>query len=270
MLLSWWAGAIWATASPGNPSRAWISLGGLAIAALAFIAPLVLLIFFITGAAKTFREWRRDRRHVTGKYNAAERAELALRAHHEHAWARAVTLRANLNARQAPPTIHVWDVVPQHNEVFFSDIAANYARFYGQNVTYTTSNGFFFGNPLFVAAGVALTAASNAGRRSAAEAAAREQWREHQPVRLIVSNQRLVCNVGGQWLSFYYSAMTAVYPEVANWTLVCQFDSTPPLLLHGADVPTAALITTLMTYGPDAIAEHPSLRPLGPIPSLER
>jgi hypothetical protein len=56
--------------------------------------------------------------------------------------------------------------------------------------------------------------------------------------------------------------MTAVYPEVDRWALVCQFDSTSPLLLHGPAAPAAALVTVLMTHGPEAIQQHPSLAPL--------
>jgi len=78
----------------------------------------------------------------------------------------------------------------------------------------------------------------------------------------VASNQRLLCQVGGRWLSFHYSAMTAVYPEVGDWTLITQYGGTSPLMLSGLHVPAAALFTVLGTHGPDAVAVHPSLQML--------
>lgn len=259
----WWAAAISSSVDPNDPADAAASLAVVALGGLAFLLAFIALVFFVVGAVRALVEWRRDRRHATGRYNRAELADRAQQEHFGRAWEATAHLRATLAAHQVPPQIRVWDVVPRPNEAFFLDTGATYARFYGQDVSYSQSGGFFFGHPLFVAAGLAVTAAGNAARRSAAEAAAAAQWREHQNVRLIVSNQRLICQVGGHWLSFDYGAMTAVYPEVQQWSLVCQFDSAEPLMLHGPGVPAAAVITVLMTYGPDAVAEHPSLAPLG-------
>ncbi len=258
-----WTAAISSEVDPDDPADVGASLAALGLLGLAFLLPLIALVFFIVGVVKAVSGWRRDRRHATGRYNRAELADRAQQEQFARAWADTSQLRATLAAHQVPPQIRVWDVIPRPNEVFFVDTAATYARFYGQNVSYAQSGGFFFGHPLFVAAGLAVTAAGNAARRSAAEAAAAAQWREHQGVRLIASNQRLICHANGQWLSFDYGAMTAVYPEVEQWSLVCQFDSAEPLMLHGPGVPAAAVITVLMTYGPDAVAEHPSLAPLG-------
>jgi hypothetical protein len=238
------------------------SLGGLLLMLLAFVTAIVAAVFFVVGVVRTLSEWRRVRRHAAGKFTQAELEDRARAEAFASSWQNARQLHATLAHRQVPAQIQVWDVVPNAGEAFFYDTSASYARFYGQDVAYNRSGGFFFGHPLFVVAGVALSAAGNAARRSSAEAAAAAQWRKHQTVRLLVSNQRLVCNAGGQWLSFYYSAMTAVYPEVDRWALVCQFDSTTPLLLHGPAVPAAALVTVLMTHGPEAIQQHPSLAPL--------
>ena len=258
-----WAAAIGATVNSEDPADAGAALAALGLLGLGFLLPLIALVFFIVGLGRAVSEWRRDRRHASGRYNRAELADRAQQEYFSRSWEATAQLRATLAAHQVPPQIRVWDVIPRPNEVFFLDTTATYARFYGQNVSYSQSGGFFFGHPLFVAAGLAVTAAGNAARRSAAEAAAVAQWREHQGVRLIVSNQRLICQANGQWLSFDYGAMTAVYPEVEQWSLVCQFDSAEPLMLHGPGVPAAAVITVLMTYGPDAVAEHPSLAPLG-------
>lgn len=59
--------------------------------------------------------------------------------------------------------------------------------------------------------------------------------------------------------------MTAVYPEVDRWTLICEFgDATEPRLLSGLSAPLMCVMTVLLTYGPDAVTQHPSLRPLAP------
>ncbi len=247
---------------PNDPADVGTAFAALGVLALALLIPLVASIFVIVGAVRAFGEWRRDRRRATGKFNRAERVAHARHEQGARAWQSSIHLRQALTRHEVPPPVRVWDVVPAADEVFFADTAATYARYYGQDVSYTQSGGFFFGHPLFVAAGLAVTAAGNSARRSAAEASAREQWREHQTVRLVVSNRRLICNVGGQWLSFWYSDMTAVYPEVEQWSLICQFGSTSPLLLTGLEVPSAALITVLMTHGPAAVAEHPSLQAL--------
>ena len=202
-----------------------------------------------------FRAWARRRRHARGKFTPAETVQ-------RQAWSHAEHLLGDLLRRQTPATIRVWDLIPNQGEVFFSDASATYARYYGRDVSYSRSSTFAFGHPAFVLAALGASAIGNASRRSRAESIAREQWREHQSVRLVVSNQRLICQVGGQWLSFYYSAITAMYPEVEQWTLICQFDSAPPIMLHGEYIPAASVITTLMTHGLEALEEHPSLQRL--------
>jgi hypothetical protein len=105
------------------------------------------------------------------------------------------------------------------------------------------SGGFFYGRPAFVLAGVAATAIGNAARKSAATRAEQTTWRECQVSRVIVTNQRLVCFANGRALSFYYSGMTAVYPEVDRWTLVCEFGDSERLLISGDDSPLVSLMT---------------------------
>jgi len=241
-----------------------IGLAGLVLMGLAYLLAAVAAVFLVVGVIRVLAAAHRRRRWAKGRFTRTEQQAQAIDAAYAQAWHRAGRLRLALERREVPPSVDVWDVIPQPGETFFFDTSAQYARYYGQDVTYATSGGFFFGHPLFVAAGVAMTAAGNAARRSAAEAAAQAQWREQQSVRLLVSNQRLVCNVNGQWLSFFYSAMTAVYPEVDRWSLVCQFDSTSPMLLSGPAIPEAALLTVLMTHGPEAVTRHPSLQPLAP------
>ncbi|WP_213816966.1 hypothetical protein [Glaciihabitans sp. dw_435] len=181
----------------------------------------------------------------------------------ESAWAAARDLRARLVARETPGAVTAWGIIPRPDETTFFDLAADYARYYGQDVTYTQRGGFFFGRPSFVLAGIAATAIGNAARRNAATKAAQTTWREWQPTRVVVTDQRLICQVEGQWLTFDYGAMNAVYPEAERWAVVCQFtNGVAPLMLSGLSAPMIGVMTVLLTQGPDAVREHPSLRVL--------
>ncbi|MFV0252703.1 MAG: hypothetical protein ACK5H2_05135 [Beutenbergiaceae bacterium] len=232
------------------------------------LAMLTAAIASLVGALRTLGQWYRRRRRAAGRFTDAEVAQRAAEDTAQANWAGAKRLRSDLLREQMPAPIKVWDVVPHKGEEFYFDTSIQYARYYGQNVSYTQSGGLYVGSPAFVLAGLALTAAANSAQRSAAERQAREQWREFQTVQLLISDRRLVCKANGQWLSFYFSGMTAVYPKVEQWALVCEFESAEPLMLHGLSGPLVAVMTTHLTLGSDALDEHPSLLPLRqPAPS---
>jgi hypothetical protein len=244
--------------------NAWIALAGLGLFLVGLAGPIVAAIVTMVAGVRTYKQWRRSRGH----YSSSERAVNAVRKQQEHsskaAWTHAQALRASLIAREIPAAIRVWEVVPNPGEVMFFDFSADYARYYGRDVSYSQSGGFFFGHPAFVLAGLAATSIGNTSRRNAAVTASQATWRERQPARVVVTNQRLVCHAGGHWLSFPFSSMTAVYPEVDRWTLICEFgDSAEPLLLAGPHSALISVMTVLLTHGADAVAEHPSLQRLG-------
>ncbi|MDN3310350.1 hypothetical protein QWJ90_05370 [Microbacterium oryzae] len=236
-----------------------LGLTVLSVIAAMVVGMLVAAVLTVTGALRVRRESRR-RRGILTPFEQVQQA----RAQQELArWEAARALRSTLLRRQVPATMPVWHVVPEGDEVFFFELEADYERYYGQDVTYTSAGGVFAGRPAFVLAGLAASAVVTASRRSAANAAAAEQWREWEHVRVLVSNRRLVCLVRGQWMSFHYGAMTAIYPEVSSWTLVTEFGGTiAPLRLRGADVPLAAVMTVFAAYGEDGLARHPGLAPL--------
>ncbi|AMM19682.1 hypothetical protein AX769_05400 [Frondihabitans sp. PAMC 28766] len=178
-------------------------------------------------------------------------------------WAEAQRLRGLLLARRVPPVFTSWQLVPEPGEVFFYELGADYERFYGQEVGYRPASGFYFGSPAFILAGLAVSGITNVQRRRDAAAQSATQWRELEAIRFVVTNHRLLCLVGGQWVSFHYGAMTAVYPEVASGALICEFTGVPPLRLQGPDVAIAAVMTVFATHGLQAVAEHPSLQVLG-------
>jgi hypothetical protein len=247
---------------PDYANNAGLALGALAAYLLALAGPLVFALIALVQGVRTFRASRRSGGVVPGPAGRQMGTRPAPAASLDVAWNRARGLRTHLIARGMPAEIHAWEVVPHAGEVMYFDVYAHYARFYGTNETYTRSSGFFYGRPAFVLAGVAATAVGNAARKSAATRAAQTTWREWQVSRVIVTNQRLVCFANGRALAFYYSGMTAVYPEVDRWTLVCEFGDSEPLLISGDDSPLVSLMTILFTHGPDAVAQHPSLAKL--------
>jgi phage gp37-like protein len=194
-------------------------------------------------------------------------AEIQAAQARDAAWRASVDLYRSLLRREVPPGIRVWDVVSGPEEVFLFETPAVYARYYGSDVTYTTRGGFYFGHPAFVVTGLAVSAIANASARSRAEAMARAQWRERQVCRTLVSNQRIVCLAGGQQLSFYFNSMIAVYPEIDQSTLICQFDGASPLMLTGDAAPMIAIVAVLQTHGMQALEEHPGLARLRSVPA---
>lgn len=242
-------------ASGGEPGG-WATVLIAVLFLAAFALPIAAFIVFLVQAVKVYRRGRRAR----GRFTKGEQALIDLHRSDASAWNHAAYLRRALRAHEVPARIgRPWELVPYPDEEFFLDVPAQYSRFYGQNVSYGQTSTFAFGHPAFVVGALAMTAVANGASRSSARRQAAEQWREHQEARVLVSNRRLICVADGRPLTFDFSAMVAVYPEVDQRTLVCQFDGAEPLMLHGMHVPPIAVITTMMALGPDAVAHHPSL-----------
>jgi len=243
------------------PGGLWSAITGL-IAFVAVIGVIIGLVVSLIGGLKVFRGWLRSRGMLTRSERAARDFTAARENSAQISWDRARRLRAALLAHEAPPTVAVWDLVPRADEVALLDVPATYARYYGTDVVAASSSTLFVGHPAFVLAGLAASGMSRAASARRAAAAAQAQWREWQTVRVVVTNQRIACNVGGQWLSFDYGAVAA-YPEVTSWTLVCQFGNiAAPLLLAGDSGPLISVITILMTHGEAGLRDHPDLKAL--------
>ena len=244
-----------------SSSDAGLALAWLALAGMATLVPLVLVIIAIVQGHHVYRESRRRRGHFTA-------AELAIRSEAERRqqlWVAAAEMRQQLLRHEVPSSFAQWEVVPYAGEVFFHDGPMTYARYYGQDVAYSQSSSVAVGHPAFVLATFAVSAIGNAASRSRATAQAREQWREWQTTRVLVSNMRLAVLASGHWLSFEYAAMTAIYPEVAANTLVCQFTNAVPMMLQGPHAVFATVMTVFATHGEAGLAGHPQLRVLDPI-----
>lgn len=238
------------------------ALGVLALLALALIGPLICLILVLKGLHGVWRSWRRHQ----GKYTKSDQRRLhglrqreADRLADEQALRGALLLGRRLLSGELPPPLPVTDVLPIQGEQFLLRGAARYQRYYGQDVTYSTSSPMAFGRPTFVAAVLVTSAVSNASARSRAQSMARAQWREDQQVDMLVSDQRIWCRTAAQgWLRFDVDGITAVYPDLENRKVVLEFERGEPLLLAGRLVPAACVLALHRRLGPDGLRNHPA------------
>lgn len=237
--------------------------GGRSVVVLiALMATMASSVYAVRNGSRAYRAHRR----AHGRYTRRELAALERAAQVEAAatadWQAARGLLNQLAANGPPPALTVWGLVLDHDEQAHLEVTAAYSRYYGGDGSYVHVNGFFFGSAPFVVAGYALTALGNSSRRAAARNEAALRWREHQTAHVLLTNRRLVCNVAGRWLSFYYSAVTAVYPEPLNWSVVLDFADTQPLRLTGPGGLTSAIYAVWALHGSRGLREHPQLEAL--------
>ncbi len=235
------------------------SLLGLLVLLCAMVAPIVFLVIALRNGYRAFRSWRRRHGHFTKREAIVRQQEDA----HAAGWQHARWLRSVLEQRELPPEVEVWGVVPWAGEHFFLAGPLQYSRYYGTDVVYGQSSVVAFGRPAWVAGAVIGNAIGNSVARSRARSAAVTQWREHQQAEVLVSNERIVCNVVGRgWLSFPFTAVTAVYPDPERFNVVLEFGDTSPLSLTGPMAPAVSTLSVMLTHGHEALRTHPALEPL--------
>jgi hypothetical membrane protein len=200
-------------------------------------------------------------RRRAGHFTLEERREIARRDDLYKSWDHARALAISLLSDDPGGRFRPWDVVLDPGEAAVVDCPAGYARFYGTTVSYTQSSGTFFGSPAFVLAGMGATAISNSARRRAAERLAADQWREHQQVRCLVTEQRILLQRADyQWLSFYFSAIVSMHPFPAEGLFFAEFEDTSPLRLEGAAAVIASVVTVWYRFGATGLRDHPGLQ----------
>jgi len=102
----------------------------------------------------------------------------------------------------------------------------------------------------------------NSRRRAAAAAAAQRCWREHQVVRATVTDQRIICPTQHGHLSFYWSAVTAFFPDVPGCAVILEFDGAVPLRLAGRGAELLAVYATRQLRPAHEFNTSPSLAQL--------
>jgi hypothetical protein len=218
--------------------------------------------FLVWSVVKVFIGLGIVRRRL-GWYTTAEKNRISTQQAFSAAWYRAINLRAMLAAGGNPQPLSTWDVMLGAGETLLLDVPMNYARYYGTDTTYRQSSVFAVGRPAFVIGSAIGNAIGNAAARNAAIAAASPMWREHQVTRTLVTNHRIMCRTGASgWLSFYFSGVSACYPDPAGASIVFEFGQSEPLRLHGIDGPMLCVLAIGSLYGRDSLNDHPALSPL--------
>ncbi|MGH3729123.1 MAG: hypothetical protein ACRDTU_10260 [Micromonosporaceae bacterium] len=147
------------------------------------------------------------------------------------------------------------------DEVPYSDAVLGYSRYYGKDVTYDRSSMMLLGSATFVAAGLAANAIGNANAKNQAMAEAAVQWRDHANVRVILTNQRLLCDYSGQWLSFWHEGIVEFQGAMDQWLFVLRYEVGHPIMLHGPAAAWYGVSIAHLVYGPRGL-QLPGLAPL--------
>lgn len=134
-------------------------------------------------------------------------------------------------------------------EVAYANAGLGYARYYGTTVTYQQGSTLLLGSAMFVAAGLAANAIANSSARRRAVAQAAIQWRDHANVRTILTNRRLLCDYGGEWLSFWHEGVVELQGDLAHWLFVLRYQVGHPIMLHGPGAPWFAVSVAHLVYG---------------------
>lgn len=259
-------------AMPGEdePGLPWLmAVSGLCLAA----APIVCVILTITGIQTTYRRSRLFEQKMRKRTEAWARkmerqifAEGGPRCDFEArtiAKTHATDWFESFAKGEALPSFEVFNLNLESDERLLDQYRAKYARFYGQNVTYSTGGVFAMGSPLFVAGAMIGSAVGNNRARTQAERMAAAQWREVQYVDVLVTDRRLIIPVGGRTLSFYYNAVVAFYPELEAMTLTLDFgDDTEPLQIFSPSIAATSVLLVRQLKGVEGLQRHPSLTPI--------
>ncbi|SHM43094.1 hypothetical protein [Cryptosporangium aurantiacum] len=147
------------------------------------------------------------------------------------------------------------------DENHYATAVLGYARFYGTTVEYQQSSSLWFGSPAFVLGGLAVEAITNQQARNRAAAMAAVQWRDHALVRTALTDQRILCDHGGEWLSFWHEGAQELVVDLTRWAFVLRFEVGAALMLHGPAAPWFAVAVSWLVYGPRGL-EMPGFAPL--------
>jgi hypothetical protein len=164
-------------------------------------------------------------------------------------WTSACRIYERLQAGGDPVPLPPGPIRLGPGEVLLGESILGYARFYGTTVTYQGSTSLLLGSAAFVVAGMAANAIANSAARRRAEAQAATQWRDHANVRTLLTNKRLMCDYGGQWLSFWHEGVVEFLGDLARWMFVLRYEVGDPIMLHGPAAPWFAVAVAHIAYG---------------------
>jgi hypothetical protein len=173
----------------------------------------------------------------------------ALKRALDDGWSKACLLYRHLRAGGTLIALPQSAIRFNPDEVAYADSFLGYARFYGTAVAYKPNSLLLFGSVPFVVGGLAANAIANSIGRQRANAMAATQWRDHADVRTVLTNQRLICDYQGQWLSFWHNGIMELQGDVAQWVFTLRYGQGDPLMLHGPAAPWFAIGVAHLAYG---------------------
>ncbi|MGH3264100.1 MAG: hypothetical protein ACRDNS_19130 [Trebonia sp.] len=244
----------------GNPSklpkREMLELGGLVI--VLWIVAAVLLAFAISRFNRARRADRRERERAGAREVAVEHL------------ARAGRLAGDLLAGGLPELARMWDVVLRPGERLLLDGSATYSRYYGLGAR-SSGTGAHTGPTAHLvdgARGGAFAGAGSGGRAQPVAVAAAARWRDQQPCRVVLSDQRLMCQDRGKgWLSFEHREVSMIEASSDTSSVVLEFPGAAPVRLSGPLAAEIVVVVVWALFGAEGLREHPALalvRPLLP------
>lgn len=237
----------------GNPSKlprhTVLLWGGIALGLWAIA--VVLLMFAIRSFNKARRRVELDRQQETGRRLAVQDVTEARR------------LAGQLLAGEPPALGRVWDAVLQPGEQVLFDGTAAYSRYYGLGPRAGGGSG-----PAM--RGQQITHSGTRGRAQSPSVAAAARWRDQQQSRVVVTDQRVHCQLQSKgWVSFDHADATSIQTGAERRGVVLEYRGAAPLCLSGAV--SAQIIVSIVwaLYGADGLREHPALaevRSVAPFP----
>lgn len=191
----------------------------------------------------------------------AKNGEDARAAAFAEGWNSACQLYSHLHSGGSLPVPPPSALRLNPDETYHAEAMLGYARFYGMNVSAQQNSGFYFGSTTFVAAGMIGDAIGNAHARNKAAAMSAAQWREHSTVRAVLTDKRILCDVRGQWLSFWHNGVVELAADLTQYSFVLRYEVGEPMMLHGPGAPWYAVAVARIVYGERGL----QLAPLAPI-----
>jgi Domain of unknown function (DUF1707) len=182
---------------------------------------------------------------------------------HSEGWSEAIGLFRRLTQGQDLISHKPPGLMLESGEGALGEVVAEYSRFSGMEVPYRQRSTFALGGPVFVAAALIGTAASNATARRAAERQAAAQWRFEGFPRVILTNRRLLIHrpADYQWLSFWHRGLFEFGPELQAYSLYLGYPGCAPVMLRGPMVPWLSVALATCVYPRDQLAHLPFFSP---------
>ena len=165
-------------------------------------------------------------------------------------------------AGHEPPEIAIFGPVLDHDERGLLEADLTLSFLYGGDGQYARSDYFVVARPAVMVGALAVNAAINRRRKTAARRDAQPSWRDQHTAHLWATTYRLIWDERSGLEELRYGDITGFYPDLDAWTLaVATGDGNPPVRMQGPAVPLVSLWTATAVLG-DRWMQDPRLSAL--------